>query len=107
MGFFYRTAFKIVNLLSASVLYQEPSESRVGAHVAGNRRAAEGCMMPDISVCHLMTSPIQNILAGTAAATLIALLIAVPTLGGISTWKVVLAVIGLLLFTLSGGRRPT
>jgi hypothetical protein len=52
-------------------------------------------------------SPIQNILAGTAAATLIALLLAMPTLGGISTWKVVLAAIGLLLFTLSGGRRPT
>jgi len=52
-----------------------------------------------------MTSPVRNLLAGTAAATAFALLMAAPTLGGISTWKVVLAVIGLLLFTLSGGRR--
>lgn len=52
-----------------------------------------------------MTPPIQNILAGSAVAVVFALLMATPTLGGISTWKVVLAAIGLLLFTLSGRRR--
>lgn len=51
-----------------------------------------------------MASPVRNLLAGSALATLLAVLMTTPTLGGISTWKVVLAAIGLLLFTLSRDR---
>jgi hypothetical protein len=44
---------------------------------------------------------LRNILTGLAVAGVTALLMAVPTIRGISTWKVVLGVIGLTIFLLA------
>ena len=52
-----------------------------------------------------MASPLRNILAGSGVAALLAVLLATPTIAGISAWKVVLAAFGLMLFFLSSGRR--
>jgi hypothetical protein len=54
-----------------------------------------------------MASPVRNILAGSAVAALLAVLLAVPTIAGISSWKVVLAAVGAFLFFLSGYGRGT
>jgi hypothetical protein len=54
-----------------------------------------------------MASPVRNILAGSAFAVLLAVLMAAPTIAGISSWKVVLAAVGALLFFLSGYGRGT
>jgi hypothetical protein len=51
-------------------------------------------------------SPIFRLAAATAAAVTLALLAAVPEIGGISTWKIVLGAIGLALFV-AGGRQKT
>ncbi len=52
-----------------------------------------------------MASPLRHILAGSGVAALLAVLLATPTIAGISAWKVVLAAFGLMLFFLSYGRR--
>jgi len=52
-----------------------------------------------------MASPLRNILAGSSVAALLAVLLATPTIAGVSAWKVVLAVFGLMLFFSSYGRR--
>ncbi len=52
-----------------------------------------------------MASPVRNILAGSGFAVLLAVLLAAPTIGGISSWKIVLAAVGLILFMRSS--RPT
>ncbi len=52
-----------------------------------------------------MASPVRNILAGIGFAVLLAVLLATPTIGGISSWKILLAAVGLILFMLSNGRR--
>ena len=49
-----------------------------------------------------MSFPLRNLLLGATGATTIALLFIVPTLGGVSTWKYVLAVLGAALFIVSG-----
>ena len=54
-----------------------------------------------------MASPVRNILAGSAFAALLAVLMATPTVAGISSWKVVLAAVGAILFFLSGYGRGT
>ena len=51
-----------------------------------------------------MTSPLRNIVAGAVVATAMALMF-IPNLGGISTWKYVLAAIGLVLWFLAEKRR--
>ena len=51
-----------------------------------------------------MASPVRNILAGSGVAALLAVQLAVPTIAGISSWKVVLAALGVILFTLSHRR---
>lgn len=51
-----------------------------------------------------MASPVRNLLAGTGAAALMAILLATPTILGISSWKIFLGVLGLVLFMLSSGR---
>jgi hypothetical protein len=51
-----------------------------------------------------MTSPVRNLVAGGCVAALLAILLAAPTIAGISSWKIVLAALGLLFFVLSSGR---
>jgi len=52
-----------------------------------------------------MASPVRNILAGSGFAVLLAVMLAAPTIGGISSWKILLAAVGLILFMLRYGRR--
>ena len=52
-----------------------------------------------------MASRIRNIVGGLAIATVIAVIMMVPSFRGISTWKYLLGVIGLVLFLLAG-RQP-
>ena len=52
-----------------------------------------------------MTSPLRNILFGSGVAALLAVLLAAPTIAGISAWKVVLAAFGLMLLFSSSRRR--
>ena len=51
-----------------------------------------------------MASPLRNILAGSGVAVLLAMVLAAPTIAGISSWKILLAGLGLILFMLSYGR---
>ena len=51
-----------------------------------------------------MASPVRNLLAGSGVAALLAMVLAAPTINGISSWKLFLAGIGLILFVLSYGR---
>lgn len=44
----------------------------------------------------------RNIVAGAAVAMLLAVVMIVPSLFGISTWKIVLGALGLALIVLSG-----
>ncbi len=48
----------------------------------------------------------RNIVLGAAASILMALVMVVPSVLGISTWKIVLGVLGLALIVLSGRDRP-
>ena len=52
-----------------------------------------------------MTSPLRNILLGIVVATMLALIMIVPNIGGIGTWKYVLAALGLVLWFLAEKRR--
>jgi len=49
-----------------------------------------------------VAAPLRNVVLAAAAASLVALLLAVPSIGGVSTWKYVLAAMGLALFVLAG-----
>jgi hypothetical protein len=49
---------------------------------------------------------VRPIIVGAVAAIVLAFVVAVPTLYGVSTWKYVLGAIGLVLFIL-GGRKPS
>ena len=51
-----------------------------------------------------VTTPLRNIVVGAVVAAAIALML-IPDLGGIATWKYVLAGIGLLLWFLAEKRR--
>ena len=51
-----------------------------------------------------MWSPLARMAAGIVVALAAVALAVVPTIGGISTWKVVLGVIGLALFVIAGRR---
>lgn len=50
----------------------------------------------------MTTSQMRNMAIAAALATTLSLLMAVPDIGGVSTWKIVLAGVGLLLFILGG-----
>ncbi len=52
-----------------------------------------------------MTPPLRNVLAGLATAVVIAFVLAVPRIGRVSTWKVVLGLLGLALFVVGGRHR--
>ena len=45
---------------------------------------------------------VNNIVLGAVAAIVIAFTLAVPSVHGISTWKYVLAAIGVMLFVVAG-----
>jgi hypothetical protein len=49
----------------------------------------------------------RNILAGTAVAAFIAIVAIVPTMFGISTWKIVLGAIGFALIVWAGRDRSS
>ena len=68
--------------------------SRLGREVAVKILRAKGRSGPRV----------RTIGAGFLVATIIAVAIGVPTIGGISTWKVVLGVIGLVIFVRTGRR---
>ena len=51
-----------------------------------------------------MTSPLRNIILGVVVATVVALIVLIPNIAGVGTWKYVLAVIGLALWFLAGTR---
>ena len=50
--------------------------------------------------------PLQNIGLGLVIAIAIGFTLAVPRIGTVSTWKIVLGVIGLAVFVLAGRERP-
>jgi hypothetical protein len=50
---------------------------------------------------------VRNIVLGGIAAVVAALTVAVPSVHGISTWKYVLAAIGVMLFLAAGRDRST
>jgi hypothetical protein len=52
-----------------------------------------------------MTHPFRNLLAGFAIAIVMAFVLAVPSIGHVSTWKIVLALLGLALFVVGGPHR--
>jgi hypothetical protein len=54
-----------------------------------------------------MSPPVRTLLSGTAVATTAALVVIVPRIDGIDTWKIVLGVIGLALIVISGRDAPT
>ena len=47
-------------------------------------------------------APLARLSVGILVALAVATLAFLPTIGGISTWKVVLAVLGLALFVMAG-----
>ena len=49
-----------------------------------------------------MLPALARVSVGILIAVVVALLAVVPTIGGISTWKVVLGVIGVALFVIAG-----
>jgi hypothetical protein len=51
-----------------------------------------------------MASPLRNILAGSGVAALLAIVLATPTIVGVSSWKILLAALGLILFIRSYGQ---
>jgi uncharacterized membrane protein YeiH len=53
-----------------------------------------------------MNSPVRLIIVGAVTAIVLAFVVAVPTVHGVSTWKYVLGAIGLVLFLLAG-RNPS
>jgi len=53
-----------------------------------------------------MNSAVRTTIIGAVTAIVLAFVVAVPTVYGVSTWKYVLGAIGLVLFLL-GGRKPS
>jgi TRAP-type mannitol/chloroaromatic compound transport system permease large subunit len=49
--------------------------------------------------------PLRTITGGLAIAVVIAFTMAVPSVGTVSTWKIVLGAIGLVIFLLGGSKR--
>ena len=49
---------------------------------------------------------LRNLVAGLVAAAAVAFIAAVPTIGGISTWKYLAGAIGMALFVRAGMSRP-
>ena len=52
----------------------------------------------------VVSTPLRNIVIGALVAIAIALLL-IPSLGGVATWKYVLAALGLVLWFLAEKRR--
>ena len=46
--------------------------------------------------------PVRTLAAGLAFATVMAFIMAVPTVGALSTWKIVLGVVGIVIFVRAG-----
>jgi len=51
-------------------------------------------------VC-VMSTPIGNLVGGAAAAAILAIVMLIPTIAGVSTWKWMLGFVGLLLWFLA------
>jgi uncharacterized membrane protein YeiH len=54
-----------------------------------------------------MASPVVKLVGGVALATVLAVVFLVPSVSGVSTWKWVLAAVGLVLFVLAGRKGAT
>jgi hypothetical protein len=54
----------------------------------------------------MSASRILTILGFAGAAAVLAAMAAVPEIAGISTWKIVLGVVGLVLFVMGGRQKP-
>jgi hypothetical protein len=52
-----------------------------------------------------MTPPLRNVVSGLATAIVIAFVLAVPAIGRVSTWKIVLGLLGVALFVSAGRHR--
>jgi hypothetical protein len=52
-----------------------------------------------------MMRPVRNVATGLATAVVIAFVLAVPTIGRLSTWKIVLGLLGVALFVSAGRHR--
>ena len=48
-----------------------------------------------------MSTPIGNLVGGAAAAAILAIVMLIPTIAGVSTWKWMLGFVGLLLWFLA------
>jgi hypothetical protein len=48
-----------------------------------------------------MTTPVRNLVGGAATATVLAIIMYIPTIAGVSAWKWMLGVVGLLLWLLA------
>jgi hypothetical protein len=48
---------------------------------------------------------VRNIVLGSGVSIVIAFTAAVPSLGGVSTWKIALGLVGVVLFVLAGRER--
>ena len=49
--------------------------------------------------------PLRNLVTGLATAIVIAFVLAVPTIGRVSTWKIALGLLGVALFVSAGRHR--
>jgi hypothetical protein len=54
-----------------------------------------------------VTTPVRNLASGVGVAVLLAAIGIVPTIAGVSTWKWVLGILGLMLFMLGERRGRT
>jgi hypothetical protein len=46
----------------------------------------------------MVATPVRNLVSGGAVAALLAIVMLVPTVAGVSTWKWVLGLVGLLVW---------
>jgi hypothetical protein len=54
-----------------------------------------------------MSRAVGNIMYGTGTAAALALMLAIPTIATVATWKVLLAVVGVMLFMFAGRDRAS
>ena len=68
------------------------------------REDAADRQRPFVPQCGRVPTPFRNILIGLVVAVAIALLL-IPSIGGVASWKILLALVGLSLWFLAEKRR--
>ena len=53
-----------------------------------------------------MTTPVRNLVSGAAAAAVLAIVMFAPSIAGVSTWKWMLGLVGLVLWFLAERAKP-